>query len=947
MVSRADTLAVPLPSNVPTIRTSSTSLSPVPPIGNQGGNPLASRSAANPIAIFGAVARAEGRQESMHRTRELLSQSSTQGAGHSRHTFPSSSQTPVRNEPAKLKFIFMVLLITFDIEYQGEVNILIDQIVIRREEVPHIKKVLESVGLAFTIEVVDRGEEHLWKDISDLIISNLHDSRLSFAPSSKGAEVSDDLFESLPFNFYFCSSKLTKNTWRKLKPASNIMSWSVKKNLQSEKDHFSDPTHKTKINIIAPRYNHMSAPIDGLLDEADCCFQCSHLPHACFGFRVMHKLQLSYMKEIEFPWSSFLTCDVGTCPPCLRCGRDPLANDASDSEYEFPSTAAALIASIGGRRTRSASNSTVITGPPASNRPRLEHVPPQVPPSAAHDPLPEIASLLPGLVRPVVNLPAGVLPQAASATSGSNQAVDVDERTEPKPLFDVPTLPSTNAVVKWQDSVKRAATVYLTENIARVEDSDDHGRLTLHGETEEIASCNVLSVVRSLLRRRHKHSGNTDGDAIDIDEDGGDDEEDIPLPQLQSYAQSRIPHELALLSDITEFFIGRSVGDGVRESILHAACERLLSNLDYWDIVSDDSQGTKYYVPIFLDITDPVRELEWEVTGTVIAASLVWSGSTLVSPFVIMALLSHGSCLQMSKEVVALFDVDAAATLAPWLDLGATEAFSTQRDSSVSQFLYSVERQPGTIARVRQSEDTHWGLTSMFLCQVLLKRSNFFNSPEFVALQRGFNLRLGAMWMQSKVDIVSCFHEHAKTNVAVAELVAAMYRRVVLHPDDVVPHLYPLDMRKTEATDLTKHILDTIFVRHLERYLRGKGHPTHPRLLERGIITKDEMEAEKDNLTLRTKLLLRAATPAQLIPMGDDWQLTLAFRDFHVKEDEEPVLAFHTCSKSIDIFMGRRLIEVLMHSVPKNPLDDMEATRFDIWLHSILMMINRQTNNIL
>ncbi|KAI0073068.1 hypothetical protein K474DRAFT_1711026, partial [Panus rudis PR-1116 ss-1] len=278
------------------------------------------------------------------------------------------------------------------------------------------------------------------------------------------------------------------------------------------------------------------------------------------------------------------------------------------------------------------------------------------------------------------------------------------------------------------------------------------------GRSEKEAAVNLLRHLLSLVRRlRRSGPGASVGQPIVLHSDEEDDEEEslasdsdveeeIPLAEKPLFNRSRIPNPLSLIYTVSRFSVvygeypskDAAEGDGVRRSILQAACEQMVSNHDYWT-----KEGRHYYLPQFFDIQeDKRRQDQWEAYGILIATSLICITSLPASPFLIMALMAPDGDqqLRLTKETIAIFNKPAATTLSPWLDLGPTDDIPTNPNNPVVKFLAEFDYQPGTIGRLRDTPKKHWALMSTFLCRILLKCANPWVNAEFKALRKGFNL---------------------------------------------------------------------------------------------------------------------------------------------------------------------------------------------------------------
>jgi hypothetical protein len=91
-----------------------------------------------------------------------------------------------------------------------------------------------------------------------------------------------------------------------------------------------------------------------------------------------------------------------------------------------------------------------------------------------------------------------------------------------------------------------------------------------------------------------------------------------------------------------------------------------------------------------------------------------------------------------------------------------------------------------------------------------------------------------------------------------------VYNRQIESPADVLP-LIRWYAQPSDDEDFSEMIFN-MFVLRVKRWLSGTGHPRL--LMERGLITPESYEADKDDAGLRARLFYRAITGSDLRLVG-------------------------------------------------------------------------------
>ncbi|KAJ6629872.1 hypothetical protein B0H10DRAFT_2208442 [Mycena sp. CBHHK59/15] len=248
------------------------------------------------------------------------------------------------------------------------------------------------------------------------------------------------------------------------------------------------------------------------------------------------------------------------------------------------------------------------------------------------------------------------------------------------------------------------------------------------------------------------------------------------------------------------------------------------------------------------------------------------------------------------------------------------------------QFLFNVMDMQPTLIDSPRTQEVHDSWTITFMSKVLLGTTTLWTHPEFLALQRGFNIRVGATTI---VEKFTADHD-------ALPMLACLYDREVKSIDQIMSRVtWRILMR---ASDGTTPYFGALFRILLFRYLNGVGHPEQ---LRGGLVDEEEWSKQVNNHLLHTKLLLETGSDNDLLPTGDSWGLQV----FHITGlDPSPAsmettpcaLHFHTCMYEIDIKITRPMEDMLIAACTK--LDDLiHSTVFDVWLHAQLLSRDHNT----
>lgn len=75
------------------------------------------------------------------------------------------------------------------------------------------------------------------------------------------------------------------------------------------------------------------------------------------------------------------------------------------------------------------------------------------------------------------------------------------------------------------------------------------------------------------------------------------------------------------------------------------------------------------------------------------------------------------------------------------------------------------------------------------------------------------------------------------------------------------------------------HGLSQAFIMYLKRYLSGRGHVDHQTLLDFQLLTREDIDRERDNAVLRARMFLKVATSAVFLPAKPYFTIQVCVRN--------------------------------------------------------------------
>ncbi|KIK43231.1 hypothetical protein CY34DRAFT_11890 [Suillus luteus UH-Slu-Lm8-n1] len=401
------------------------------------------------------------------------------------------------------------------------------------------------------------------------------------------------------------------------------------------------------------------------------------------------------------------------------------------------------------------------------------------------------------------------------------------------------------------------------------------------------------------------------------------------IPRLpQDVAISNFNHQNIFSRDLL-FNVGAGVGHGVMRTVFEHAltdmcedaklCRRHNDRTGYVDL---NTNGI---------VCTPNRQADNEAFGFLAAVHLFLTGHGPhpLSPAVIIFCIAGYDGL-FDLELISLLLPDYVGVLRKWplAVPAATELFVgsdittlgiEHLDSSPSELLDAVAKR---------------SLTEAFYSVILFGDTGTTSSSVMTNFRHRFNIRVSAT--RGLCDTLR--HRYRL-------IIPACYWRMVQTPACVISKItFASASSNIERDYTTPTPQDSLGV----TYLHGVGHPDHPDL--HAFMTASERNQDKNDPTLRSRLVMRFCKGSQLMPHGSDWEIKVSFigdlpntKAHFIPEGAPPgwkpeplPMYAHTCTGEIDVAPNGTLVEYITDTLPPNDNGSL-VTQFDIWLHSNLM----------
>ncbi|KAJ6565713.1 hypothetical protein B0H10DRAFT_1965569 [Mycena sp. CBHHK59/15] len=673
-------------------------------------------------------------------------------------------------------------------------------------------------GLLFTLKVPASGIMSP-TDFTSAIVRALGHNHLSLPPSPD--VLSPDV-----------SSQLHKQPWAILQPTrrADVITFNSHPTISATMfgiEEFQKLNKKCKNPdpTTAPRYGNIGGPIDCVeFNSQILCGDGRHLIHPCFGIRALYGLPIAG-NSFEFDPEcysdlSLKDCYSSSCSFHVACSTEVISNISIVNYFnEFEG-------SVTNHRVCQRQGSLdelmplVITTPPVAT------------------PIPEALTSLPIASELVTFHPLPpVIPQ-----------YPVLRREDVRPLERGKDIVNATQIYMWQ--VHLGAQV-LTSRVPYL------CRFNMHAETIETGANGLQALLLHMEERSNPDDPFVLPPGI------------ISCQELRSKESFfRDLHLLRLIRSPSGVRNGSDVsvsfGLGPERAVYRQAITDIIGDHKFWQLAAHSA----FFVPVFApgSVEIPARINIFSSYGTLLAIHCyaLGLGPVPVSAWLLLAIIRGRQGMLVPREFLAALDPVAFDCLAPWLTIEPGARIPSDFAHPFCQFLFNVMDMQPTLIDSPQTQEVHDSWTITFMSKVLLGTTTLWTHPEFLALQRGFNIRVGTTTIVEGPPLTSFGWQKFTADHDALPMLACLYDREVKSIDQIMSRVtWRILMR---ASDGTTPYFGALFRILLFRYLNGVGHPEQ---LRGSLVDEEEWSKQVNNHLLRANLLLETGSDNDLLPTGD------------------------------------------------------------------------------
>ncbi|KAK0494257.1 hypothetical protein EDD18DRAFT_1107284 [Armillaria luteobubalina] len=349
-----------------------------------------------------------------------------------------------------------------------------------------------------------------------------------------------------------------------------------------------------------------------------------------------------------------------------------------------------------------------------------------------------------------------------------------------------------------------------------------------------------------------------------------------------------------------------AVGPVVERVVQLASLQEMVSNHDYWRRRADGSFSL--YVSASGYVSQ--RRMDYlEASGRLIAWSLLHLGQGfVVSPWVALAIVAGREAFSaLTYEDIAIISTADAALLRSFLALEPKSTLQYDASQHADNSAYhDVQYILGLTLgfdmvdlKHPRSEQEHAHLKGRVCCAVLLDHDTYWEHPDFLALRKGFDLRLH--YLCENVTLLSKTKRYPAMR-----LIQQLYSPFV-DIEDLIAHIeFKLPGKMDLPEDKYQRAVFLLFQRRIKTYLRGRGHPRSTR---GGLVDEAQFDKEKDVATIRGALLLSAMQGLPRPPIDPSYSLT--FNCSFPSNPHGAMLEIHACLNYADIGLTKEIAQML------------------------------------
>ncbi|KAJ3508344.1 hypothetical protein NLJ89_g5810 [Agrocybe chaxingu] len=663
--------------------------------------------------------------------------------------------------------------------------------------------------------------------------------------------------------------------------------------------------------IIAPKHGLLKGPISQFPDTGDLS---PHEPHPCIMRRILTGLRICNV---------FITgtACVTNCPQDITGGGIGSSSGGSGGGSGSGSGSSGDSSGASNVRPRSQSAESQLSAQaPTRNRRRLDHtsnetsaVQMQNSAFAPTEPDVQIPVSFPSTTRAqssVPQVPAAIQPPQVP------QYLDSDEDDELPQII-------PQARDPWADVGLWSCRVLTTIRLRT------RKTLRFHGKDVEGVGMHILDILAFFEKRK-----------LNPQEALPDLPDDIYLSPLVHQDESlfltdRSRREFLLgLKDNAEG-LGQFVttGPGPERGCMRSALRQATEDPASWTSsqhTAPDGQHLHGLVPIFHGLgfaTPDYMMLRYAAYGRILALHLIWFQRGADVTFWLPAILTIGpDALLVPHSLIQEVDPILAAKVEPWFKLKPEEPLPAFPRAPVCALLSDVlEIDPRIVQRSR-SQEQHNAYTIHLLSSLLFNHKSPWDTPEFKAIQSGFNLVLDIR-QSTTSRLINRTQDLGREKLV--RLFAAMFSKDLAETIQVTSQIgcYPDIAAEYRVGVLL--LLASVFNTRLTSYLQGIGHPPSARDT---IVSVQDWERDKDDHLFRCRLFLKAVTDADLVP-SKEIKILLSW-PISPEDLSASFTEWHTCSMTANIPVTKHLFQMLL-----TPLGEGEVSHkeFDSWFHAQLL----------
>ncbi|KAJ7441862.1 hypothetical protein FB451DRAFT_1414411 [Mycena latifolia] len=363
--------------------------------------------------------------------------------------------------------------------------------------------------------------------------------------------------------------------------------------------------------------------------------------------------------------------------------------------------------------------------------------------------------------------------------------------------------------------------------------------------------------------------------------------------------------------------VGNAPGAGPLRATFTAGLKILLSDEALW------GRRGPYFIPRFFRANSimPEHLNAYFLAGRWAGLSIMHrngAGPDPISPFLlVLAILGGDGLGTLTLDFIAMFDPDAAETLAPLFVLapGTVVSATQTRTSQLGQLLLNVFAKP-------RSYEVHFSIHCDIVAEVLLGMPAYGKDHnELDAFRTGFRgIR------RDFPDALDAIEASFPPRRPLDALLARMYDCRITSVDQIISRLiFCVDTGDRDALSI---VFFQLFSLHVRRWLRGRGHPATPTVVD--FVGKDLFNEERDDPLVRARLFMSAMVDSQVVPLDDAFKFQITLRR-GLRNLNPPY--FHTCFTSCDMRVDGFVENALLE--PCDLEDSEDATLFDEWIHKL------------